>query len=278
MEPTLTDPGAVLVREEQIQARLLEQIWRILLVVTLVGGAASLRRAVFTGWIPLYSLHVFLISLVLLCFVFRKKMPFELRVKIALLIFYSVGIAGIFALGLLSGGIWWLILAALLARVFYSNKIGLIHCAVCLLITSLAGVAITTEFIQIPYDANEYIKQPSTWITLVIGCVMLSLFIFSALTTYQRETISLLREVDKNRHELKKALNEIKLLQSFLPICVQCKKIRDDKGYWENVEAYLQKHSDMKFSHCLCPPCGHNLYGDLWTSVTSNNDNSGTTK
>lgn len=264
MTTTIKDIGTVLVREEQIQAKLLEQIWRVLLCVTLIGGTASLQRAVFTGWIPLYTLHVILITFVVCCFLIRKKLAFEIKTAIVLLIFYTVGISGIFALGLLSGGIWWLILAALLARVFYSDRAGLIHCAICLLIIAAAGVCYTTGILQLPYDANIYIVQPATWITLLIGCVMLSIFIFAALTTYQRETVKLLREVDKNRSEIKEALDEIKVLQSFLPICVQCKKIRDDHGYWEHVEAYLQKHSDMQFSHCLCPACGHGLYGELW--------------
>ena len=61
--------------------------------------------------------------------------------------------------------------------------------------------------------------------------------------------------------KLKKALSEIKQLKSFLPICSSCKKIRDDKGYWNKIEAYIQSHTDTVFSHGLCPDCGEKLYG-----------------
>jgi len=55
--------------------------------------------------------------------------------------------------------------------------------------------------------------------------------------------------------ELEKALDEIKTLRDIIPICAKCKKIRDDQGYWQQVEAYIEAHSAAKFSHGLCPDC-----------------------
>jgi PAS domain S-box-containing protein len=60
--------------------------------------------------------------------------------------------------------------------------------------------------------------------------------------------------------ELQDALGEIKTLQGILPICVNCKKIRDDKGYWNRLEAYLYDHSDVQLSHGICPDCMKKLY------------------
>jgi DNA-binding response OmpR family regulator len=54
---------------------------------------------------------------------------------------------------------------------------------------------------------------------------------------------------------LEQALAEIKVLSGILPICCCCKKIRDDEGYWQQVEAYISKHSEAKFSHGYCPAC-----------------------
>jgi PAS domain S-box-containing protein len=64
-------------------------------------------------------------------------------------------------------------------------------------------------------------------------------------------------EAERERHisELKAALAEIKTLKGFIPICCGCKKIRDDKNYWEQLEVYLMKHSEAKFSHSYCPEC-----------------------
>jgi len=55
--------------------------------------------------------------------------------------------------------------------------------------------------------------------------------------------------------ELEKALSHIKTLQGFLPICSYCKKIRNDQDYWEQVEGYITKHSEVVFSHGICPDC-----------------------
>jgi hypothetical protein len=60
--------------------------------------------------------------------------------------------------------------------------------------------------------------------------------------------------------ELSKALEEVKTLSGFLPICASCKKIRDDKGYWTQVEEYIRDHSDVEFSHSICPDCRERFY------------------
>jgi len=67
-------------------------------------------------------------------------------------------------------------------------------------------------------------------------------------------------KVEERTHELKQAMSEIKQLTGMLPICAHCKKIRDDKGYWNHVEAYVSEHSDAVFSHGICPDCIRELY------------------
>jgi PAS domain S-box-containing protein len=62
-------------------------------------------------------------------------------------------------------------------------------------------------------------------------------------------------------HELQDALAKIKRLRGLLPMCASCKKIRDDKGYWNDVEAYISEHSEAEFTHGVCPDCMKKLYG-----------------
>jgi len=71
-------------------------------------------------------------------------------------------------------------------------------------------------------------------------------------------------EEDKNRLiiELQDALEEVRQLSGLIPICANCKKIRDDKGYWNQIEVYIEKHSDAQFSHGICQECAEKLYGD----------------
>lgn len=62
--------------------------------------------------------------------------------------------------------------------------------------------------------------------------------------------------------DLQKAFEDIKQLSGLLPICAKCKKIRDDKGYWNHPEEYIEENSDIMFSHGLCPECSEVLYGE----------------
>lgn len=63
--------------------------------------------------------------------------------------------------------------------------------------------------------------------------------------------------------ELQDALEKIKTLEGIIPICCVCKNIRNDKGYWEQIEAYMAQHSNAQFSHGICPDCCEKLYPDI---------------
>ena len=60
--------------------------------------------------------------------------------------------------------------------------------------------------------------------------------------------------------ELQEAISKIKTLSGLLPICASCKKIRNDQGYWEQIEIYIREHSEAEFSHGICPECAKELY------------------
>lgn len=70
-------------------------------------------------------------------------------------------------------------------------------------------------------------------------------------------------EREKLVNELKDALAEVKQLSGMLPICAGCKKIRDDKGYWNQIEVYIRDHSEAEFTHGLCPDCEKKAYEEL---------------
>jgi hypothetical protein len=69
--------------------------------------------------------------------------------------------------------------------------------------------------------------------------------------------------------EHKKALDKVKLLSGFLPICASCKKIRDDRGYWKQIETYIRDNSEVEFSHGICPECVDKLYPNFLKKTTN---------
>ncbi len=71
------------------------------------------------------------------------------------------------------------------------------------------------------------------------------------------------KEQEKLITKLQEALTEIKTLRGFIPICASCKKIRDDEGYWNQLEKYISQRTDAIFSHGLCPECAAQVRAEL---------------
>ena len=73
-------------------------------------------------------------------------------------------------------------------------------------------------------------------------------------------------ELTRTVDELQKALGEVRTLTGLLPLCSSCRRVRDDEGYWNQIEVYLREHTDVKVSHGLCPECARRLYPDYFPS------------
>ncbi len=76
-------------------------------------------------------------------------------------------------------------------------------------------------------------------------------------------------ELNSKNTLLEKQLAEIKTLRSILPICTMCKKVRDDQGYWKQLESYLYHHSGINFSHGYCPECGKKALAEIRKELRS---------
>ncbi|MCX6967675.1 MAG: response regulator [Verrucomicrobia bacterium] len=81
----------------------------------------------------------------------------------------------------------------------------------------------------------------------------------AALRESQQELVRKNTELSLKNEEIRQALAEVKELRGLLPICCNCKKIRDDQNYWCQIDAYLTEHTDVIFSHSLCPECYSNV-------------------
>jgi len=86
---------------------------------------------------------------------------------------------------------------------------------------------------------------------------------------YGMQRDQLIQERDRLLRELQSAIENIKTLKGLLPICSSCKKIRDDSGYWDAVDAYIVKHGLASVSHSLCPACIRHLYPGMADKIIS---------
>ena len=111
--------------------------------------------------------------------------------------------------------------------------------------------------------ATDFITKPIRYIEFLAR-------VKSALTIkkhhdIQEDEIKKRKQSEKEKEELiqklQKAMSEIKSLEGIVPICAHCKKIRDDKGYWNMLEEYIRENSGVRFSHGMCPDCSDEVYG-----------------
>jgi len=86
------------------------------------------------------------------------------------------------------------------------------------------------------------------------------------------ERIRVEKERENLINELQRALAKIKTLKGLLPICASCKKIRNDDGYWQQVESYISDHSEAHFSHGICPECEKKLYPEYYKNTKKKKD------
>ncbi len=124
---------------------------------------------------------------------------------------------------------------------------------------------IRQKWIAVRYEHGVRAKDIILW-TVSVGLIALILILIyhfwnKKLVNEIQERKRTEREKENLIVELKDALGNIKTLHGILPICCECKSIRDDKGYWKKIERYIRDHSEADFSHGLCPNCMIKLYG-----------------
>ncbi len=107
--------------------------------------------------------------------------------------------------------------------------------------------------------AGAYLVKPPN-MRQVERAITIAMARFKDMTELRR----LNTELQARNQELEAAMARIKTLSGLLPICSSCKKIRNDEGYWQQVEIYISEHSDADFSHGLCPDCMKELYPDSY--------------
>jgi PAS domain S-box-containing protein len=110
---------------------------------------------------------------------------------------------------------------------------------------------ISGEITDVLYNASVYRDEDGK---------VLGVFAAARDVTQRKQAEEALRE---KVEELRQALDQIKTLRGIVPICMGCKKIRDDAGYWQQVEVYVRNHSEAEFSHAFCPECLQKAYGEL---------------
>lgn len=152
----------------------------------------------------------------------------------------------------------------------YSSKRGSIILIIILtLLITLIAFGFISNQIKPLINYDTQCRSLIYWIIYIIGIISTLIISAVIIFNYRQSLWKLFSEVSTQRdelevrnRELQASKNEIKVLRDLLPICAHCKKIRDEKGYWKQIEEYIEKHTDTQFSHSLCEECLEELYGN----------------
>jgi hypothetical protein len=114
--------------------------------------------------------------------------------------------------------------------------------------------------------ASDRVILTSHAFSITVTLILLAVVLFTSRKA--QRSIEERNEIERERErlivELQDALANIKRMSGLLPICASCKKIRDDKGYWNQIESYIREHAEVDFSHGICPECARKLYPDYF--------------
>ena len=131
---------------------------------------------------------------------------------------------------------------------FFSNQLIAFELLIFLLFIVLIWLS---EFIDIPFLLLGAEATPVNWREALLETLII--LPFALLIT----------------HYTRKVFSHMKYLEGFLQVCSHCKKVRDEQGNWQQMEAYIQNRSEAKFSHGLCPHCAHSQYPEVFPKPES---------
>ena len=251
-------------------------------IASILDNLISKRRWDLIGFYLLMVFSVWFIS-------FQRKIGYRLRLLFFLAIIYVLALVDLAFFGIAEDCRLYLFAFSVLATIFLGWKAGIaaIFVSELTFVTiawqiSIDNIVITASFIEnhVPSIMNIFV--------FALTFLMITGVVVSAVSAVMREVeiawqnerqaVTIIQN-DRDRLEirvaertkdlqhknakLEAALEDIKTLKGMLPICAQCKKIRDDKGYWNQIESYIYEHSEAEFSHSICPDCARKFYPDL---------------
>jgi len=140
----------------------------------------------------------------------------------------------------------------------------------------LMSLLILVEYLSpslISHYSNREEQFLDLYLTYIISTFVITIVIMMILQAYREERIRVsetnqrlsdsLDNLHKANRDLERSMAKVKRLSGLLPICSHCKKVRDDKGYWNQIESYIHQHSEAEFSHGICPDCAKELYPEF---------------
>lgn len=262
-----------LASEDLLRDKLVNHMVVLGSLLSAIGYIFVLIRTLEFGWTARDIIQLFNLVVIILLAFYRRKVPMRYKAVILILLSLILGVIGFYTLGMLAGGVFFFPLAAVIAALFYSVQVVVTFVLSSILFICLIAIGFVSGQIKLPF-VDLLLTSYTHWGVYIL-CVTL-FFVVTCVTilNYRRAIGELIADVihqrndlEKSNKELQVALDEIKILKGILPLCSFCKKIRDDQGYWEQVDIYINKFSDAEISHSICPECMEKHYPEVCDDI-----------
>ena len=178
-----------------------------------------------------------------------------------MLTFLSLAVSTGLNFGMVSFMAEFLLLTVFLSVIFLDKKAAIFIYLLCGLICASCAFLCIRGALPIVSDFEKHVNSIPSWSSFLVTFLFMASIIILIAGDIGNLLAEKLKALEEKNAEIVSANEEVKQLQGILPICARCKKVRDDKGYWYQVESYIESHSDAKFSHGLCGECTDKLYG-----------------
>ncbi|MCG8688453.1 MAG: hypothetical protein MI892_26525 [Desulfobacterales bacterium] len=246
-----------------VQEVMLNKLIFLFGVFTLPVLCVSLIRFFSIGWKPVFSVHIAASTFFLLIAISRKSILYHVKVTAVIALFFVLAISSALNLGMSGFLVGFLMLCVFLAIVFGGKKPAFVVYLCAAVIIFVIGILNVKGIIIPKTDIETYRTFFSSWVTTLIGFTFITGISTLIVGEIGHLLASKIEELNRVNHELQKANDEIKILSGMLPICSYCKKVKDDKGYWNQIEEYISSHSEAIFSHSICNTCAKKYYSDF---------------
>jgi len=225
-------------------------------ILAVLALTASLYRVKEIGWQPVMVSQVILVIPLWLIALFQNKVPYKYKAGYLVFLSCTIGLGGLYQYGLIAASIVYIVASSPLATVLFGVRTGIWIFLISYSTAGIIGFLSVSGSLSYKIVIGQYAVSHLAWINSLLNWSVMSIAFMVSIHMLNRNlTNSLKLILVKAIEEKESALGEVEILQGIIPICSYCNNIRNDDNAWEQMEAYIAKHSRVNFSHGVCPDC-----------------------
>lgn len=250
----------VLESHREIQELQVNKILRLMGYIAIPVLLVNLSRFYIVGWLFSFNIYIIASVFILLIAFYATRLPYSLKVSFLVFLFLGFAVSQGLDFGMVGFMAEFLLLTVFLSVIFLRRKAAIIMYVLCGLVCAACAFLSIKGVLPLVIDFEKQINTIPSWSSFLATFLFMASIIILIAGDIGNLLAEKINTLEEKNVELMKTIEEVNILRGILPICSKCKKIRDDKGYWYQVESYIESHSEAKFSHGLCEECSEKLY------------------